>query len=228
MDQIRDLAIDWALAHGLVVRTSSSESRTSEVITHAPFALFPSKFPASAFNKAITLQPLFNTLVDKLAADNVFIETIMESLSQVDEFTGKIYNIYKFVQSEGVVQRLSLGVHRSDYLLHEETEGVEPVPQQVELNTIASSFGSLSTRISELHHYLAEYSISAISDFTQGSWKLAQNISINGIPKAIAAAYNQYKATADVNSKLVVVMVVQPGERNVFDQRWIEFNLATE
>ena len=45
---------------------------------------------------------------------------------------------------------------RSDYMLHEPDGGAEP-PRllQVELNTIAASFASLSNRVSALHAYLA-------------------------------------------------------------------------
>jgi hypothetical protein len=45
---------------------------------------------------------------------------------------------------------MTLGIHRSDYLIH---AGANEAPklQQVELNTIAASFSSLSTLVSRLH-----------------------------------------------------------------------------
>ncbi len=50
-------------------------------------------------------------------------------------------------------QPLSLGLFRSDYLVHQDASGQGAPPQikQVEFNTIASSFGGLSTRTSLLH-----------------------------------------------------------------------------
>lgn len=48
---------------------------------------------------------------------------------------------------------LSLGLFRSDYMVHQDTSTSTPSLQvkQVEFNTIASSFGGLSTYTSALH-----------------------------------------------------------------------------
>lgn len=51
------------------------------------------------------------------------------------------------------VQSLSLGLFRSDYMVHKdlETKSSVPIIKQVEFNTIASSFGGLSFQTSRLH-----------------------------------------------------------------------------
>jgi hypothetical protein len=51
------------------------------------------------------------------------------------------------------LQNLSLGMFRSDYMVHKdlEQESSVPVIKQVEFNTIASSFGGLSFQTSRLH-----------------------------------------------------------------------------
>jgi len=49
-----------------------------------------------------------------------------------------------------------LGLFRSDYMVHqdgENTQGGHSI-KQVEFNTIASSFGGLSTQTSNLHRYV--------------------------------------------------------------------------
>ncbi|RUS27018.1 hypothetical protein BC938DRAFT_483826 [Jimgerdemannia flammicorona] len=99
------------------------------------------------------------------------------SLSQSDDFVGHLYDIYLTVKREGIVQvrpshllshlsfaivchrpfsqSLSLGLHCCDYLLHvplgADRATTEPIIQQVEFNTIASSFGSLSALTGNLH-----------------------------------------------------------------------------
>jgi hypothetical protein len=52
-----------------------------------------------------------------------------------------------------LVQNLSLGLFRSDYMVHKDlkTESSVPIIKQVEFNTIASSFGGLSFQTSRLH-----------------------------------------------------------------------------
>ena len=58
-----------------------------------------------------------------------------------------------FVLSEA--QPLSLGIFRSDYMIHNDPSLFESkfAIRQVEFNTMASSFGGLSARVSALHRY---------------------------------------------------------------------------
>jgi hypothetical protein len=51
------------------------------------------------------------------------------------------------------LQKASLGIHRCDYLLHVPEGGntEDAIIQQVEFNTIASSFGGLSAITGQLH-----------------------------------------------------------------------------
>ena len=46
---------------------------------------------------------------------------------------------------------LHLGLFRSDYMLHQPTPDESISLKQVELNTIASSFGGLSQRVAGMH-----------------------------------------------------------------------------
>lgn len=48
---------------------------------------------------------------------------------------------------------LSLGIFRSDYMVHKDPSDPTTKPQikQVEFNTIASSFGGLAAKVSNLH-----------------------------------------------------------------------------
>lgn len=53
------------------------------------------------------------------------------------------------------MQNLSLGLFRSDYMVHQDTSDPSSVPKvkQVEFNTIAASFGGLSSQTCLLHKY---------------------------------------------------------------------------
>ncbi|KAI9101059.1 glutathione synthase [Phlyctochytrium arcticum] len=235
LEELKDHAIDWALAHGFVVRpppaiqpvvTSTPTTSPVSLVTHAPFTLFPSPFPKECYHQALQLQPLFNALVENVATDKEFLRETLDELSQVDDFTKELYEIYKAVETEGISQSISLGLHRSDYILHAPKDMSKCVLQQVELNTIASSFASLSHRAHDLHQFLAqrtEYFNSAdlkSPDITLSN--LPDNTSITSLAKGIAKAWELYNVPA-----AVVVMIVQPGERNIFDQRWIEYSLWT-
>lgn len=118
--QTMDDAIDWALAHGLVVRqeTASQDIDNHSTVIHAPFALYPSPFPRSCFDEAVGLQPIVNKLVHQLSLDESFIHSVMKeycvravvsnsrliSLAKADAFMDKTYHIY--LKSRGQDQRV--------------------------------------------------------------------------------------------------------------------------
>jgi glutathione synthase len=68
-----------------------------------------------------------------------------------DPFTGRLMEIYRKILFDERIKeqpKIILELHRSDYMLHE----VDSDPRtfmQVELNTIASSFGALSSKVTE-------------------------------------------------------------------------------
>lgn len=50
-----------------------------------------------------------------------------------------------------ILQPISAGLYRSDYLLHQAARnGIK----QVEINTVASSFGGITTVLTPLHRYI--------------------------------------------------------------------------
>jgi glutathione synthase len=89
---------------------------------------------------------------------------------------------------------------------------------QVELNTIASSFACLSSLTSRMHGAL----LHRINSGGAGSGaagalradQLPANPAMEALPAALAAAV---RATGLEGA--VMVMVVQPGERNAYDQQ---------
>ncbi|KAI9314015.1 eukaryotic glutathione synthase, partial [Zopfochytrium polystomum] len=122
------------------------------------------------------------------------------------------YDIYKKVHAEGSTQRVVLGLHRSDYLLHDDGKSHLQI-QQVEVNTISASFASLSTKTADLHRYLQERFPKVYSDrYPSIAIPGPVNTSLKSLPKGIASAFNLYGV-----KDAIVVMVVQP--------RWMEQEL---
>jgi glutathione synthase len=91
----------------------------------------------------------------------------------------------------------------------------------VEINTIASSFGCLSTRVSRLHSYVT---YKALRRPRTPAWALPPNDVIAGMSKAMAMAHKEYlrQRGGEGEDPVSVVMLVQPGERNVIDQKALE------
>lgn len=150
---------------------------------------------------------------------------IFNRLSEVDDFMARLYKVHLDVKAEGFVQPLSLGLFRSDYMIHNPAEDPKalPVIHQVEFNTIASSFGALSTRVSELHRHL-----SRMGAYPSDSIIKTENIPVSPalpeLAKGLAVAHKAYGSGGEGRSAAILI-IVQPGEKNIFDQRWLEYEL---
>ncbi len=91
---------------------------------------------------------------------------------------------------------------------------------QVELNTIASSFGCLSTLVSQLHRYILDKSGIPAGELDK---KLPQNTSMDSIVHGLASAVLEHG-----HRDKTMMMVVQPDEQNTFDQQWLQLRLWTK
>jgi glutathione synthetase len=100
--------------------------------------------------------------------------------------------------------------------------------KQVEFNTIASSFGGLSSQVSALHKHLL--TIDAYPSATSAIIKantLGQSTASSSLAKGLATAHRAY-GPSRTSRALCVLFVVQDPERNVFDQRHLEYALLEE
>ncbi|RYP25031.1 hypothetical protein DL767_008500 [Monosporascus sp. MG133] len=181
-ERLTEVVKDWAVVHGLAVRPPPtvipSEADPSGILaTAVPVTLFPSPFPDVCFNQAVAVQKTYNELY--------------ASISQNEDFLAQIVK--------------DLGLFRSDYMVHQDANGSVPQVKQVEFNTIASSFGGLSTQTSLLH-------------------KLPTSESASRLAAGIRQAFIEYGPSFTAHEKCVLFLI-QGGERNVFDQRHLEYEL---
>ncbi|KAL4157584.1 hypothetical protein PRNP1_006601 [Phytophthora ramorum] len=111
-------------------------------------------FPRLQFEHGVALSPIYGRLVDRVSRDVEWLHSCVQSVVEEDKFTGRLLQLSRQVQDEGVQQKAYLGIHRSDYMLHEPQADVAGDAQrllQVELNTIASSFACISSLVSGMH-----------------------------------------------------------------------------
>jgi glutathione synthase len=212
--------ISWCICNGIMVsiKTKEAELLNKYASNHAPFSLYPYNIPYDAFENAIYLAPLFNILIDKISRKPEWLISKLHNTGMSDPFVSKLLDIYKTVNDEGIRQKVYLGINRSDYMLHNK-EGDSRKLLQVEINTIASSFGSLSTKISDMYRI-----------FDTKTYKnIPKNPALHRISDALVTAaslYNRQKSLKVRDSQ--IVMVVSPGEFNFVDQRHLEFEIASK
>lgn len=110
-------------------------------------------------------------------------------------------------------------------MMHQDpTVAATIIPYQVEFNTIAASFASLSTKTAAMHRYMCTRYLTPIIPLTA----LPINRALQQIAAAIAQAFNYYKQTYKESigqMNVVMIMIVQAGEQNAIDQKLLEYEL---
>ncbi|EEE52438.1 hypothetical protein OsJ_34582 [Oryza sativa Japonica Group] len=178
-------------------------------LVHAPFALLPTRFPASFWKQARELAPIFNDLVDRVSLDGEFLQDSLSRTRQVDDFTSRLLDIHAKMMEVNKEEDIRLGLHRSDYMLDSGTNSL----LQIELNTISSSFPGLSSLVSELHRTLLNRHGKVLG---LDSKRIPQNWAATQFAEALSMAWTEFN-----NKSAVIMMVVQPEERNMYDQYWL-------
>ena len=142
-----------------------------------------------------------------------------------------------------------MGIFRSDYMIHKDPSNLDAKAEikQVEFNTIASSFGGLSAKVSALHKYVLIHvppsailiiifrhllSIFAYPPTTPPlilDTSLPPNPSIAAISHGIATAHKAYgHSKLSTQLPLCTLFIVQDLENNTFDQQALATNLLTD
>ncbi|XP_064467423.1 glutathione synthetase-like [Ornithodoros turicata] len=213
-----ETAKDYAVTHGLCIKPRTG---TPDSISILPFCLAPSPFPKSVFERLKSVQTEMNVLMHRVAHDYEFLKNCLESTIATDDFTAHLFNMYEEVYSCGFPQPLSLGLLRSDYFLDvgasNGTKG-EPVPKQIEINTISSSFGGLTPVLqAQQKHVLSSLGFSNLLP------QMPDSNSDELLARGILAAWKAY------NNKVAAIMfVVEEITYNVYDQRFLEYAIIRQ
>ena len=224
-------AAAWGAQRGLLVRappagpSGAASGGGALLLAPAPLALAPAPFPRAAFEGAIALARPLNALVEAVSNNPEYLAQTLAPASAHDDFARRLLELHAEVRrrrGDAWLCERALGIHRSDYLLDEPSGRL----LQVELNTIASSFGALASRVAGLHRALAgRFPELGVPDPSA----VPDNKALEAIAEALAVAQGSYPAQDGL-----VLFVVQPGEGNVFDQElvreqlWVEHGVCSE
>ncbi|KAK9779506.1 hypothetical protein AB5N19_12808 [Seiridium cardinale] len=230
-ERLTEIVKDWSIAHGLTVRPPptvvAAEADPGNILaTAVPVTLFPSPFPKLCFDQGVHVQKAYNELYASISRNEDFLAQIVKEIGDSDDFTQALWKVHLRVKNEGYVQPLSLGLFRSDYMVHQDSSGSAPQIKQVEFNTIASSFGGLAEKTSSLHRYLSATEYSLLSKpVSKGQTRLPDNHSTKGLAHGIIQAYTAY-GKATTGEQKCVIFLTQGGERNIFDQKHLEYEVS--
>ncbi|XP_060930461.1 glutathione synthetase [Limanda limanda] len=210
---LADVARDVALQQGVLMRIEETPN-SSELVTYTSFTLFPTPVPKAVFHQALAVQTHYNTLVDRISQDPDFLQEALASTIAVDDFTARLFKIHQQILKEGRSQSIVLGLNRSDYMLDQSEDGTSSL-KQIEINTIAASFGGLTSRTPDLHRQILK-----VAGRLEESQRILDNNPAAGLAGAIAKAWELYGS-----ERAIVMFLVEDTQRNIFDQRCIEYEL---
>uniref|UniRef100_A0A8C5CQN2 Glutathione synthetase n=1 Tax=Gadus morhua TaxID=8049 RepID=A0A8C5CQN2_GADMO len=197
LQDLAEVAKDTALLNGVLMRTKE-EPNSSELVTYAPFTLFPTAVPRGVFEQALAVQTQYNLLVDKISQDSEFLEEALASTAESDDFTGRLFSIYRQTIKEGRSQSVVLGLNRSDYMLDQQ-EGLPTALRQIEINTIAASFGGLASHTPDLHRHVLK--VAGLSDL---SHRILDNNPAAGLARGLAKAWELYGVERYSNGTIII------------------------
>ena len=149
---LADTIKDWQFEHGSLLK---APPRTGKTLAYPiGVAAFPSNFPRTHFEQALRLQILFNLLYVSVASNEEWLHDALANLFDSDSVAKRLWAIHLAVEKEGRVQDVSLGIFRSDYMLHSPSGSENQLSlKQVEFNTYSVAGGAHSNKISNMHRY---------------------------------------------------------------------------
>ena len=198
-------AVEMALVQGLLQRT-----KTGEVI-HCPLMLSPTPLPNALMAQMRSLIQPSCLLAHRVANNLDFLAEQLRLAAETDDYTHFLLSLA--LEEERNDQSLRFAIARSDYFVTQTGNTGSQLLRQVEFNTIAASYIGLSGQIAKFHQ--------TWRTICNETWDLIPNDPANDVADAFVAAFEAY-GVADA----CVLFVVQPNERNIFDQRILEVALV--
>lgn len=206
--ELVDEALDFACVNGILLRRATRE------VKPMPFSLLPMPMPKSAFEFAYSLTTAFHFVRHRVAQARGFLRDVLSDAAGQDEFLNRLLKLDAEARRVGMRQTLALSVCRADYMLHRDSSAGHLSLQQVEVNMIAAGLTNLSPRMAAMHRYL----IDRHAAYLPRTGTLPENDASRIVCHGMLEAYQAYGVQG-----AVVLMVVQPNEKNVFDQRPFEY-----
>ncbi|KYN02713.1 Glutathione synthetase [Cyphomyrmex costatus] len=223
LEELVDKAKDWALMNGMCLRSKKNFDRN--VLQFAPFMLFPSPFPREEFYNACDIQIILNILIHRVAHDYDFLKDTLQETIKVDDFTKNLFSIYEIIHKEGIAQKISLGILRSDLMLDTSCpkKDIKMLKshccwKQVEINTIASGFGWLGPASTQLHKFVLQE-----LGYTAELKNLPKNNALQALCSGFIEAWNLYG-----NPQAVILFVIEDITYNICDQRFHEYEIRKQ
>lgn len=230
----------WTRLRRHVARTDSKlpeqrrESNVSWTTTPLAVTVLPTLFPTRLFEQAQELQPLFNELYVRVANDHDWLHEVLSPLFTCDSFVKSLWGIYERVRAAGPMQDIVCGSFRADYMIDSDDHALK----QVEMNVFSASGFAHAQNVAALHRHM-QRSIAGqadlpkndntcrIADMLAEANRIYQHsrLRLPSTPNGNLADLEEHAPILNGHAKTCILMIVQPCNFNVADERPIEYAL---
>ncbi|WP_417346172.1 glutathione synthase [Ferrimonas sp.] len=212
-------AVNWSLSHGVGFKVEA------HLMRQVPFSLSPSVIDRDDYARLARAASLLGRLIHGVAQDSDFLEQAIAPVAKGDPFFSGLLRMHRRIHAGATPYRpLPVLIMRSDFL-----EDSELGYQLVEFNGIAAGMGPFGQRIHELHSFLQQRNPSHFMRWSPPhSGELVANPALTRLGQGIASAAQQVREESGQPGKPVMLMVVQEGEDNIYDQRLLETELLCQ
>ncbi|KAF2098149.1 glutathione synthase [Rhizodiscina lignyota] len=230
-------AKDYQITHGSLLKLVRAEEEHSVPTRPVGVSLVPSQFPRKCFEQGVRIQGIYNELYAKVASDEAWLAQALKDYIRDDPFTSILWEIYlESKRTNFSHRRISLGVFRSDYMIHlhkEQTSAthatrVDAELKQVEFNAFSCAGGTHANIVANMHQHLHKIGAyrTTFGNIDTSSSSLPPNDGINGIVRGLVSAHHAYYASnRNAPTRTGVLFIVQGRNFNICDERPLEYAL---
>ncbi|KAK5115026.1 hypothetical protein LTR62_001723 [Meristemomyces frigidus] len=238
---------DYQLTHGNLLKLVRFEEPTRVPTTGVNISCQPTKFPTHFFDQAMALQQPMQELYLRALSDTTWLYSVLgpQIESEPDGVMAKLWNIHMRCEAAGPVQEFSCGLFRSDYMLNETASSgslgdaqKEVTLKQVEMNTFSCAGACHGEIVGNMHQALLRRRLAEDGIDPTPQSVLPTNTNTSDIVNCLAMAHRTYESQFGLVSAHItmddrrtapqrrcVLMIVQPYNFNVADERPIEYGL---
>ena len=212
-------AVDWSLMHGLALKAGISSAN------HCAFSFSPTPIARERFRQLKAVVPLMGRMIHAVASDYEFLSKAIRPLQGSECLFDHLYELYQKLHTEGNNPAChSLLIMRTDFM-----DDARSGPKIIEFNGIAAGMGPFGQRAHQLHQYLQETQPSEFQHWAGvDKVDLVDNAAIENLACGIAAAARTMRENSGEPGAPVFLMVVQPDEDNVYDQKILKLALQAK
>jgi glutathione synthase len=227
---------DFQLTHGSLIKAAYTENTYTVQAYPIGISLCPTLWPRTKFDAAVELQRDFNQLYARISCDENWLYDVLRPLIACEgSLAAALWSIHLKVSAESYVQDISLGIFRSDYMLHDQTtdgdvlSNLEILTQtqikQVEFNTFSCAGAIHSMQANTLHQHLNQTDTYTCSPLAPSSLESCKG-NLSSLTNALASAHAIYgPPRSRIASNTAILITVQPNNINIADERPIEYAL---